>query len=146
MLEIRVVTPEGNLLFNINRHADICPHCGIAIQPLVLLTSFINDMSFDIIYKCPRIDCEKTIIGRFSLTRMYDFRLVETFPSQRALTKEFDQTIKDISPSFVQIFNEAYSAEQINLSHISGMGYRKALEFLIKDYVIRIIKRHSIEL
>ncbi|WBX72977.1 DUF4145 domain-containing protein [Tenacibaculum pacificus] len=36
----------------------------------------------------------------------------------------------------MKIYNEAYSAEQQNLKEICGVGYRKALEFLIKDYVI----------
>src|SRR5699024_2819467 len=34
------------------------------------------------------------------------------------------------------IYNEAFHAEQTGLSLISGIGYRKALEFLVKDYLI----------
>jgi hypothetical protein len=36
----------------------------------------------------------------------------------------------------VSIYNQAYFAEQINLDQICGVGYRKSLEFLIKDYLI----------
>src|SRR5690606_5384417 len=45
-------------------------------------------------------------------------------------------SIEEISPSFVQIYNESYSAEQQGLIEICGVGFRKALEFLIKDYSI----------
>jgi len=42
-----------------------------------------------------------------------------------------------LSPAFVQIFGEAEFAEQEELMQICGVGYRKALEFLIKDYLIK---------
>lgn len=51
-------------------------------------------------------------------------------------TKNFSQSLTEISPSFVEIYNQAYRAEIYSLNHIAGMGYRKALEFLIKDYAI----------
>lgn len=58
----------------------------------------------------------------------------ETYPSE-LFQKEFAEEINTLSPSFVKIYNEAYSAEQSRLYEICGMGYRKALEFLIKDYL-----------
>lgn len=48
----------------------------------------------------------------------------------------FSKYINEVSPSFVKIYNEANTAECANLSEIAGMGYRKAIEFLIKDYLI----------
>ena len=50
--------------------------------------------------------------------------------------KEFSDIINSISSQFVSIYNQAYFAEQINLDQICGVGYRKSLEFLIKDYLI----------
>lgn len=50
--------------------------------------------------------------------------------------KVFSDIINSISPSFVSIYNQAYHGEQMNLDQICGVGYRKALEFLIKDYLI----------
>ena len=44
--------------------------------------------------------------------------------------------IKNISHSFQQIYNQAEVAESVGLSQICGLGYRKALEFLIKDFCI----------
>ena len=43
-----------------------------------------------------------------------------------------------LSPSFVRIFTQAQAAEDHGLDEIAGPGYRKALEFLIKDYAISI--------
>lgn len=50
--------------------------------------------------------------------------------------KLFSVKIANISPMFQTIYNQANSAESHSLNEISGMAYRKALEFLIKDYCI----------
>lgn len=46
--------------------------------------------------------------------------------------------IVKISPLFEDIYNESHIAESFGLLHIAGMGYRKSLEFLIKDYLILV--------
>ena len=46
--------------------------------------------------------------------------------------------IQKLSNDFCNIFAEAHKAEQHKLSLVAGPGYRKALEFLIKDYVIAL--------
>lgn len=43
--------------------------------------------------------------------------------------------IGDISPNFVKIYSQATEAEKLGLDELDGIGYRKALEFLIKDYL-----------
>lgn len=49
---------------------------------------------------------------------------------------KFPESIKELSPAFVKIYNQSEIAEFSGLSEICGMGYRKALEFLIKDFAI----------
>ena len=46
------------------------------------------------------------------------------------------ETISKVSPDFCAIYEEAFKAEQYGLLLVAGPGYRKALEFLIKDYII----------
>jgi hypothetical protein len=46
----------------------------------------------------------------------------------------FPETISTLSPMFVSIFKEADEAKHLGLKQIAGPGYRKAFEFLIKDY------------
>lgn len=62
-------------------------------------------------------------------------KLVNSYPKVPEL-HQFDENIKKLSSNFCEIFNQAYVAEQMNLNEIAGIGYRKALEFLIKDYCI----------
>lgn len=135
-IQLKVKTSKGHAVVYVERHVDTCPHCNVAVKPLILGSDYQNSSHLDIFYKCPRNYCGRTFIGVF-MGRTYDeFYFSYMIPARKILTREFDMTIKETSPSFVQIYNEAYSAEQTNLKHICGMGYRKALEFLIKDYVI----------
>lgn len=68
-----------------------------------------------------------------SLGRVY--KPVVAIP-ERSEPLEFDPQIARLSPAFVKIYEEAHAAEKHDLTLICGMGYRKALEFLVKDYLI----------
>ena len=65
------------------------------------------------------------------LTKIYKHQ----FPSSKENIDSPDD-IKELSPRFVKIYNEAATSENETLLEICGMGYRKALEFLVKDYLI----------
>jgi hypothetical protein len=59
----------------------------------------------------------------------------------------FPGTISKLSPTFVSIFSEASEAKHLGLMQIAGPGYRKAFEFLIKDYAksLEPLKEKDIE-
>ena len=50
--------------------------------------------------------------------------------------RDFDDKLKEVSPQFAKVYNQALKAEEYSLDEIAGLGYRKALEFLIKDFAI----------
>lgn len=50
--------------------------------------------------------------------------------------RDFDDKLNEVSPQFVKVYNQALKAEEYSLDEIAGLGYRKALEFLIKDFAI----------
>lgn len=58
------------------------------------------------------------------------------YPEFQKVDKYSNELIKTFSLKFIEIYNQALKAEAIELNEISEMGFRKALEFLIKDYVI----------
>jgi hypothetical protein len=49
----------------------------------------------------------------------------------------FPKAVESIAPTFGKIYNEARTAEENGLLEIAGPGYRKALEYLVKDYLLR---------
>jgi hypothetical protein len=44
----------------------------------------------------------------------------------------FTESVKEISKSYCDIYEEAHKAEEFGLTQVCGVGYRKALEFLLK--------------
>ena len=48
----------------------------------------------------------------------------------------FSQELSTLTPKFVEIYHQAEKAEALGLTELCGIGYRKALEFLVKDYAI----------
>ncbi|TYS08946.1 DUF4145 domain-containing protein [Bacillus subtilis] len=66
----------------------------------------------------------------------YFFKVQWSYPTRPAEV-EFNDEVTQTSPLFVDIYNQANAAESSGLNHVAGMGYRKSLEFLIKDYLIK---------
>lgn len=66
------------------------------------------------------------------------FRENKQYPVYKGNLANFPEIIKDISSKFVEIHRQAETAETEDLGEISGIGYGKALEFLIKDYLIKL--------
>ena len=44
--------------------------------------------------------------------------------------------MKEIDPDFFEVYRQAANAEASNLDKICGMGYRKAVELPVKNYLI----------
>ena len=122
----------------IDKYPDICPHCHKHQVP-----KYISGLKYTIalhgnmikvveaFFQCTNSDCNKGFIAYYWEGCLIDTS-IGTFEK-----KEFSEIIETISPQFSIIYNQAYFAEQNKLHQITGVGYRKALEFLIKDYAIK---------
>lgn len=125
---------------------EACPVCLYAIEPRMLTGcqyvpsgGTIPDR-LEAAYLCPRSACARMFVAAY--TRIGDVRTGNTpdmwsAPSlapSSAEDKNFSSEIRDLSPQFPLIYNQAFHAEQLGLDLICGPGYRKALEFLVKDY------------
>lgn len=127
---------------------DTCPICGRLINPKPLL---INEVGYiddpygpkvdEIVAMCPSPYCSSLYISRIKTwnDNFHDDikELVYQVPLSE-LTEEFPSEISDLSSGFIELYNQAYSAEQKGLTMICGAGYRKSLEFLIKDFAIHL--------
>lgn len=128
---------------HIDRHPDTCPICLHAIVPSKIHAFVDIDKGgqsncMQVVFHCPRAKCQQYFIANYG-NRSGDwanFTLRDLQPHSRK-KRDFSKTIQDISASFCDIYNQAYAAEQDGLLEVCGVGYRKALEFLIKDYLIR---------
>ena len=129
----------------VNRIPDTCPSCNKGISPIYCYSYGKDEWRLyygflQVIYRCPREDCSVLFIAKYtkqdhsdeslSLNSSYILDIVEF--------EEFPQSVLNISEQFVKIYNQAKVAEENDLDLIAGPGYRKALEFLVKDYLIHL--------
>jgi len=97
-----------------------------------------NSLRVETYFRCSNDDCLKGFIAYFPMKAIQDTSInFESTSIGNQQTVLYTSIIKNISSKFEEIYNEAYFAEQHGLTQICGVGYRKALEFLIKDYVIK---------
>lgn len=127
---------------------SVCPICDHSIEPIYLhnnifINNIVNKHIFFVFFKCPH--CHNCFISSYDLFEsgvdnsgytVYSQRfLIQSCPSHFK-EENFETCISTLSPSFVKIYNQSLAAEHYGLDEIAGIGYRKALEFLIKDFLI----------
>lgn len=115
---------------------DRCPICTYSISPEYILIYFKDSWTTDLLCGCPRNECGALFFAEYHESDN-QFYFGGCYPNSKA-KKEFPQEVADLSPDFVAIYNQAHHAEQEKLDLICGVAYRKALEFLIKDFAIEI--------
>jgi hypothetical protein len=138
-MQIEVSTKTGGReSINVDKYPNICPHCHKSITAQLQL-GFTKDDSAEVIFRCPDESCRSVFVGyynhQFANAGWMHVYLKTSLGSVRA--RDFSGNIQEVSRSFVDIYNQAIVAEGHELHHITGIGLRKALEFLIKDYLIK---------
>jgi hypothetical protein len=134
---------------NINNQAsvaapEVCPVCRHAVEARFLTGNVTHEngkaMRTEAVFACPRNVCQHLFVSRYeantsqpnALTPSY-WTLKAIFPAT-VIRRDFEPEITRTSPQFQAIYNQAHHAEQVGLDLICGAGYRRALEFLVKDY------------
>lgn len=130
-----IAIDKNYVLFSYNEES-ICPMCKHAINPERLkLYGYYDDASntcVSMMYLCH--GCCNTFVAKYRIVDTGIAKLQYCGPSTHE-DRKFDDRILALSPRFVKIYNQAKAAEEDNLDEICGMGYRKALEFLVKDFL-----------
>lgn len=143
MKTIQTILDEGNSTpKSLYQVPDSCPFCHHAIDPLIHFAycnkkRWLTDKCMQVIYRCTKKNCDNLFIAYYTAQEgnCNNFILSGVRPLDKK-GRDFTETIQKISPSFCTIYNQALSAEQDELKEICGVGYRKAIEFLIKDYLV----------
>ena len=153
---IQKVTPHnligGNNYPTQYTSVSMCPRCKVSISPKYIdsVISKINDTAvFISIEYCQH--CKNIFLTTYPLKSYQSYPnggispsnscyyetsdYISSEPNQYS-PQSFDEALSKLSPQFVKIYNQALAAECYKLDEIAGIGYRKALEFLIKDFAI----------
>lgn len=133
---VRNISTSSWATFEIDVLPDKCPFCHKSITPNII-EGYHYDQELEVFLSCPDDRCKKSFISyyHYHIGRQYNFRNKTTLGSVE--NKIFNPVIADFSPLFVKIYNEALCAESQGLLEVCWVWYRKALEFLIKDYAVK---------
>lgn len=126
----------------IGRRPDCCPLCDRGHEPDFISAIKPTEDTCQIIFRCTYRSCRSFYIAYYqkdykpSKQDYEQYKLVNIKPRN---LKEIshEKEIKKLSPMFCSIFQEASFADSEDYKQIAGIGYRKALEFLIKDLCIK---------
>ncbi len=142
MVEFQV---EGNT-WTFDSVPDECPICHRGIDPrflagVVRSSAEMEEADVELVFQCPRRDCARAFIGRYR--GLYDqglgdylMELRGTAPHTPPAAAHPDE-VAAVSPRFVSAVAQARAAEAWGLGELAGCGYRRALEFLVRDFCAR---------
>lgn len=116
---------------------DLCPCCGVSHNPTTeyISTVPVNENRLYIFsHNCS--SCNKKSITFNQRTEADDSNcdMLLNYPNYQSI--HFDELINQLSPRFVSLYNQAHFCEENNFTDLAGMGYRAAIEVLIKDYAL----------
>lgn len=123
-------------------YPEYCPHCGKNISPEKIYVSDSEDIyssgdaRFVVTFRCSRSACKKYFAVEYIFTSPSKLCSIAKYSYRPPIKVKLPENIEKVSPVFVEIYSQATVAESEALNQIAGVGYRKAAEFLIKDYAI----------
>lgn len=134
--------PDGKQIHGAITAPNICPIChrGMDAAPINFVGRGTEDnRQVQAVFRCAFKDCYSVFIATYETnnTNASPSKFISVAPTV-PISRNFSETIAKSSPSFVEIYKQASLAEQFELGQIAGVGFRKALEFLIKDYAIEL--------
>ena len=128
----------------INEYPDFCVWCNQGMTPDYITGHSLGrawdyDEVIEAVFQCSQNKCKRYFIAYYGkVDRMGKIFFLR---AKRAphywKPEEFPEIVNEISENFVVIYNQAKIAEDWGLDQICGAGYGRALEFLIKDYLIK---------
>lgn len=138
---------DSNVEISYSDIPNICPNCGMTISPItVSATSKDNNVRLAIIavlLKCPNKECELFFMKNYQqLDKGTRTKLIDDMKFPDVIT-DIPEDIKNIFPNFYSIYQQTIKAHNVGLHDVAGMGLRKSLEFLIKDFVKMLNKNNT---
>ena len=134
-----LVVKHGTVINGVYKKPVTCPYCDNFIEPIPVECARMpydtNLIAMIVSYRCPA--CEKKFICIYVLNgENADYLGMVPIANEEKISDVFEK----ISPRFVSIHQQAFRAEARGDTEISIVGYRTAIEILLKDYAVEILK------
>lgn len=111
---------------------DACPICHRHSEVQLVSSDVVdNGQGVQAVFRCAYVGCRSFFICSYAPKPSAELQSVRPI---KPIVSALPDAVSKLSPAFVSIFKEAEEASQLGLKQIAGSGYRKAFEFLIKDY------------
>lgn len=126
--------------FEVDMIPDSCPVCHKGMQPIQRFGwAKINERKLWLVFECPIHTCGDLFFSHYikpvKAGIPEDIYEIAGHAPWAVKKEVFPEEVIEISDRFPAIYNQAKEAEERKLKEICGAGYRRALEFLIKDYL-----------
>lgn len=112
-----------------------CPHCHNGIEPRMISQSIDKGINYSV-WKCTFRDCGNQFIAVHQVIGQGKAKF-SGFLDGQPIGPHWPDTIRNLKSKFIETYNQALKAEYSSLDEIAGMGFRKAIEYLVKDYLIQ---------
>lgn len=137
--------PRADLWINNTHYIDgqyekpmSCPYCGVFTDAQAKKADFFpltgEQTAVVVTFKCTR--CNKQFIAVY-IKENHCYTLNTIIPI--AENDEVHEGLKEVSPEFERIHQQAYRAELRGDIDLAAIGYRTALEVLVKDFAIKVL-------
>ena len=111
-----------------------CPQCHNKIAAVRQSTVLWSDaLQWQVVFSCP--SCKALFIAYYREYQYVEENVLSALLPQAPPANSFG-LLDSLSPLGITTYNQASAAESYGLNEIAGMGYRKALEFFVKDFCI----------
>ena len=116
---------------------DICPSCGKGMEANVRGHDFFKDSKRYILYitlQCPI--CKDSWTDSYNYDRYHSRVTNRKVNYYQEIPSELSKEINELSPQGCKTYLQAMEAETKGLDTLVGIGLRKSLEFILKDFLI----------
>jgi hypothetical protein len=130
---------------------NVCPHCHIVNTPSpiwqIQSKDTDNEYVFITAWTCSNQSCKKVFLALYKRVTNNQFQFARflnglpkgpIWPKPILELKEGNPK-EDTQPGqtkFIKTYLQSLEAENSGLDEVAGMGYRKAIEYLVKDWAI----------
>lgn len=126
----------NNFQINVD-NPSTCPHCHNGIEPRPISQNTEKGINYSV-WKCTFRDCGKQFIAVYQAAgQPQGHAKFMGFLDGTPVGPYWPDTIKNLKSKFIETYMQALKAEYAGLDEISGMGFRKSIEYLVKDYLIQ---------
>jgi hypothetical protein len=137
-----------------NRFDDpnVCPHCHLVIEPKVqkVFLSVNDEKENELItvWQCSNQKCQRLFVAEYQRRDSSSFKFERYLnglpkgpewpkPILELKSSKLGKDSKTVKSNFIKTYLQSLEAENYGLNELSGMGYRKAIEYLVKDWAIQ---------